>query len=76
MHACAYARAGPLAVGVEEDVTAAVVKNPVTSRLYPPLANLASHVAVKDAKSVGPEMSRNDAGLLAGKIFKSLNPHI
>jgi hypothetical protein len=51
-----------------------VVKNPATSRLYPPFFTavpatsrlyLASQIAVKDAKSVGPEMSRNDAGLLA-----------
>lgn len=75
-HTRAYARAGALAVGAEEDVTDAVVKNPVTSRLYPPVADLASHVAVKDAKAVGPEMSRNDAGLLAGKIFTSSHLHI
>jgi NADH pyrophosphatase NudC (nudix superfamily) len=33
--------------------------------LFPPVTDVATQIVVKEAKSVGPEMSRNDAGLVA-----------
>ena len=58
---------GRLAPDRVAEVRRAVVSNPAMYRLHPPSSreDLETRVEVRDAKSVGPEMERNDAGLAA-----------